>query len=260
MEGLMSFRANSVRAVSRQQSSVLVPTFSSKITSTRVSVHPIGMVRNSRLFNSFVASVQPVVASAVTPFDNTLPSKEVLDVWQNANAVCFDVDSTVCIDEGIDEFAEFCGAGKAVAEWTARAMNGSVPFEDALAARLSLINPSLSQLQDFLKRPPRLSPGIDLLVKKLKDEKKDVYLVSGGFRQMINPVASILGVPIENIFANQMLFGSDGECAGFDKNEPTSRSGGKPTAVQQIKKAHGYKSVVMIGDGATDLEVPEPLP
>lgn len=71
----MSFRANSVRAVSRQQSSVLVPTFSSKITSTRVSVHPIGMVRNSRLFNSFVASVQPVEASAVTPFDNTLPSK-----------------------------------------------------------------------------------------------------------------------------------------------------------------------------------------
>lgn len=26
----------------------------------------------------------------------------------------------MCIDEGIDEFAEFCGAGKAVAEWTAR--------------------------------------------------------------------------------------------------------------------------------------------
>lgn len=35
-------------------------------------------------------------------------------------AVCFDVDSTVCVDEGIDELAEFCGAGKAVAEWTAR--------------------------------------------------------------------------------------------------------------------------------------------
>lgn len=97
--------------------------------------------------------------------------------------MCFDVDSTVCVDEGIDELAEFCGAGKAVAEWTAksavltsnysifwllrvvlpdfyleffRAMSGSVPFEDALAARLSLFNPSLSQVQEFLeKRPPR---------------------------------------------------------------------------------------------------------
>lgn len=45
---------------------------------------------------------------------------EVVDVWRGANAVCFDVDSTVCIDEGIDELADFCGAGKAVAEWTAR--------------------------------------------------------------------------------------------------------------------------------------------
>lgn len=45
---------------------------------------------------------------------------EVLDLWRNADAVCFDVDSTVCVDEGIDELAEFCGAGKAVAEWTSR--------------------------------------------------------------------------------------------------------------------------------------------
>ena len=38
----------------------------------------------------------------------------------------------------------------------ARAMSGSVPFEEALAARLSLFNPSFSQVQDFLeKRPPR---------------------------------------------------------------------------------------------------------
>ena len=37
--------------------------------------------------------------------------------------MCFDVDSTVCIDEGIDELAEFCGAGRAVAEWTARLDN-----------------------------------------------------------------------------------------------------------------------------------------
>ena len=43
-----------------------------------------------------------------------------MELWKNGDAVCFDVDSTVCIDEGIDELAEFCGAGKAVAEWTAR--------------------------------------------------------------------------------------------------------------------------------------------
>ena len=115
-----------------------------------------------------------------------------MDLWRDVEAVCFDVDSTVCVDEGIDELAEFCGAGKAVAEWTARfyfhlnpsiyihwssliiyhrpcvsyyteycffrAMGGFVPFEEALAARLSLFKPSLSKVEEYLqKRPPRYS-------------------------------------------------------------------------------------------------------
>lgn len=165
----------------------------------------------------------------------------------------------MCVDEGIDELAEFCGAGKAVSEWTLRAMGGSVPFEEALAARLSLFRPSLSQVQDFLeKRPPRISPGIDELVQKLKGKGTEVYLISGGFRQMINPVASILGIPHDHIFANQLLFGSSGEFLGFDSTEPTSRSGGKTIAVQQLRKANGYRALVMIGDGATDLEARKP--
>ena len=31
--------------------------------------------------------------------------------WRQADAVCFDVDSTLIIEEGIDGLAEFCGAG-----------------------------------------------------------------------------------------------------------------------------------------------------
>jgi len=34
---------------------------------------------------------------------------ETSSLWRNADAVCFDVDSTVCQDEGIDELAKFCG-------------------------------------------------------------------------------------------------------------------------------------------------------
>lgn len=74
----------------------------------------------------------------------------------------------------------------------------------------------------------------------------------------LKPVAAILGIPPENIFANQLIFGDDGEFSGFDGNEPTSGVWGKPTAVQQIRKAQGYNKLVMIGDGATDLEVRKP--
>lgn len=53
---------------------------------------------------------------------------------------------------------------------------------------------------------------------------------------VLKPVASILEIPLKNIFANQLLFGDSGEFLGFDENEPTSRSGGKPVAVQQIRE------------------------
>ena len=49
----------------------------------------------------------------------------------NADAVCFDVDSTVICEEGIDELAAYLGVGEAVAEMTAKAMGGDVPFHEA---------------------------------------------------------------------------------------------------------------------------------
>ncbi|XP_057437277.1 phosphoserine phosphatase, chloroplastic isoform X1 [Lotus japonicus] len=256
MEGLVSSGINPVPVFGlRNQRSRL---FSESVLHLKKGQRGIriGMVKKNQCSSFVVASVG---GSHVGHFENTLASKETLEIWRNSDAVCFDVDSTVCLDEGIDELAEFCGAGKAVAEWTARAMGGSVPFEEALAARLSLFKPSLSQLQNFLQqKPPRLSPGIEELVQKLKANSIHVYLISGGFRQMINPVASILGIPQENIFANQLLFGSSGDFLGFDENEPTSRSGGKASAVQKIKKARGYKTLTMVGDGATDFEARGP--
>ncbi|TYI35981.1 hypothetical protein ES332_A03G112300v1 [Gossypium tomentosum] len=53
-----------------------------------------------------------------------------------------------------------------------------------------------------------ISPGIEELVKKLKARNTDVYLISEGFRQMINPVASILGIQQENSFWDLMLMSS----------------------------------------------------
>ena len=47
----------------------------------------------------------------------------MINLWKTADAVCFDVDSTVCVDEGIDELAAFCGAGDAVAEWTRKCVS-----------------------------------------------------------------------------------------------------------------------------------------
>lgn len=39
------------------------------------------------------------------------------DALRRADAVCFDVDSTVVVDEGIDKLADVCGVGEEVANW-----------------------------------------------------------------------------------------------------------------------------------------------
>lgn len=62
-----------------------------------------------------------------------------------------------------------------------------------------------------------------------------MYLVSGGFRQQIYPVADSVNVPRENVYANNLLFKADGSFAGFDPEEPTSRSGGKRRVVEILK-------------------------
>jgi len=49
-----------------------------------------------------------------------------------------------------------------------------------------------------------------------------------------------------------------GDYAGFDEDELTTHSGGKGEVIQVLKNRFGYKRVVMIGDGATDLEASPP--
>ena len=47
----------------------------------------------------------------------TMTIQQAKQVWKKADAVCFDVDSTVIMDEGIDELAAFCGRGEEVSQW-----------------------------------------------------------------------------------------------------------------------------------------------
>jgi phosphoserine phosphatase len=64
-------------------------------------------------------------------------------------------------------------------------MGGQVLFQDALADRLSIIQPSKSDLSTFLQNHPfRLTAGIVELITTLQEQGKAVYLVSGGFRQV----------------------------------------------------------------------------
>ena len=58
-------------------------------------------------------------------------------------------------------------------------------FEEALAARLKIIKPSSTDIQNCLAvHPPKLTPGVAEFIDALHHRGTDVYLVSGGFRMV----------------------------------------------------------------------------
>eukprot|EP00386_Alphamonas_edax_P005030 GDKI01015797.1.p1 GENE.GDKI01015797.1~~GDKI01015797.1.p1 ORF type:complete len:247 (+),score=82.47 GDKI01015797.1:91-831(+) len=180
---------------------------------------------------------------------------------QSAKVVCFDVDSTVLTSEAIDDLASYLGKAEEVSRLTKLAMEGGMPYQEALHLRLEAMQPSLQQLRAFCEGETlKLSPGIAELVALLHARGTHVWLVSGGFRAVIEPVAEALEIPKARIYANRLLFDEEsGAYKGFDREEPTSRDGGKAEVVGRLKQQHGSESViVMVGDGATDLQARPP--
>ncbi|GLC47214.1 hypothetical protein PLESTB_001457900 [Pleodorina starrii] len=217
---------------------------------------PQAAVAASRCSARFPLTRRVVMRTATQPVSGATEVKpEVAHLLRSAEAVCFDVDSTFCEDESIDELAAYLGVGEQVAALTAKAMGGSVEFKEALRSRLGVMQPTREAVEAFLRdHPHRVTPGIPDLVALLRSRGQEVFLVSGGFRQIIHPLAESLGIPLSHVFANTILFDSEGRYAGFDESEFTCRSGGKPAAIRHIKDKYGYENVVMVGDGATDME------
>ncbi|XP_029643665.2 phosphoserine phosphatase isoform X1 [Octopus sinensis] len=184
---------------------------------------------------------------------------ELVKLWLSADAVCFDVDSTLCKEEAIDELAKFCGVGEEIRKCTIEAMNGNISFQDALRTRLNIIKPSKSILKQFIEtHPPKLTDGVKDLILILQKKNIDIYLISGGFRTIIETVAKEVNIPKDHIFANRLQFDQDGNYVSFDKAELTAKSGGKGQVIQLLKDKHNYSNLIMIGDGATDMEASPP--
>ncbi|KAG5445828.1 Phosphoserine phosphatase, variant 2 [Clonorchis sinensis] len=178
--------------------------------------------------------------------------------WSSIGCVCFDVDSTVCVDEGIDELARFLGCESEVQAVTSKAMNGELDFTQSLIRRLEIMRPSRSDIQRFLSfKQPSLTSGTKDVVQRLQDNGLHVCLVSGGFYPLVEPVAKLLNVPLENVYCNQLLFRDDGAYLGFDDTAPTCRSDGKATVVDGLIRRF-QTGVIIVGDGMTDAKACPP--
>ena len=169
--------------------------------------------------------------------------------------ICFDCDSTLSSIEGVDELARLRGHevfGR-IEKMTEDAMNGLIRIEDVFGLRLKAINPTRADAESVGRRYiETVEPTAKSTIDRLRTLGWTPVIVSGGFRQIIRPLAEHLGVA--RIEAVDLSFAPDGSYQGFDASFPTTRSGGKPEIISSLKAELHPEKVVMVGDGASDLE------
>jgi len=169
------------------------------------------------------------------------------------DVICFDCDSTLSKIEGIDELAGRVGLGDEMSKLTDAAMNGEVLLEEVYQQRLSLIRPdqdSINWLADLYIE--QIVDGVKEVFKTLTAPGKELHIISGGLRQAILPLARVLGLPEAHVHAVDIYFNADGSYRDYDQESPLARSGGKAEICGRLLKSQG--SLVMIGDGKTDME------
>ncbi|MGR9051959.1 MAG: HAD-IB family phosphatase [Gammaproteobacteria bacterium] len=167
--------------------------------------------------------------------------------------ICFDFDSTLSRIEGIDELAKRVGLGKEMTRLTDAAMNGDVPLEAVYGHRLELIRPDRPAIDWLAKRYiDEIVEGVTDVFAELLRQDKTVFIVSGGIRQAILPMADILGLPDSRIHAVDVFFNEDGSYRDFDQASVLAKAGGKAEICRRLSVPE--QRLAMVGDGKTDLE------
>ncbi len=169
-----------------------------------------------------------------------------------------DCDSTICAIEGVDELAALKGTQTEadVIALTNQAMDGTVPIHEIFARRLDLICPTRAMCKQVGEMYiAKLSPNVESTLVELRAEGWQPIIISGGFTQVIEPVAQYLD--ITEIFAVDLQFDENGDYLGFNESAPTARNGGKPDLITTFLQDKGPCQTIMMGDGVSDLETQE---
>ncbi|WP_108258259.1 phosphoserine phosphatase SerB [Mangrovicoccus ximenensis] len=163
-----------------------------------------------------------------------------------------DMDSTMIGQECIDELADMAGVGERVKDITARAMNGELDFEGALAERVGLLaGLPESVIAEVYDARITMAPGGKVLIATMKANGGHAALVSGGFTAFTERVAAELG--FDEHRANTLL-AEGGKLTG-DVGRPILGREAKVEALHQISARLGFSAaeVIAVGDGANDL-------
>ncbi|MDQ3194070.1 MAG: HAD-IB family phosphatase, partial [Bacteroidota bacterium] len=136
---------------------------------------------------------------------------------------------------------------------TRKTMDGSVSFGDSLKLRVKLLNANKTHLDSLIKKlSKKISRSVISNKEFFKKYSSNIFILSGGFKEIIFPIVKAFNIPEENVFANTLEFDKQGNITGFDKKNLLSQTRGK---IKQLKKIGLKGELYVIGDGYTDYEL-----
>lgn len=165
--------------------------------------------------------------------------------------VVFDVDSTLIQDEVIELLADVAGRREQVAEVTERAMRGEIDFAQSLIERVATLRGLPESVFEEVIAKVRITKGAQETIAAIQKAGGKVAAVSGGFTQILTPLAASLNLDFSR--AN-LLTVADGILTGEVSGAIIDKQA-KADALVEWSKLTGLANTVAVGDGANDLQM-----
>jgi phosphoserine phosphatase len=167
--------------------------------------------------------------------------------------IVFDVDSTLIQQEVIEMLAQRVGAHETVAAITEAAMRGEIDFTESLRQRVATLEGLPVSVLDEVAEELELTPGARTTLRTLRRLGFHCGVVSGGFRQIIDPLAHEL--MLDFVAANELEI-ADGKLTGRLVGPVIDRAG-KAKALRDFANQAGVplEQTVAVGDGANDIDM-----
>ena len=167
--------------------------------------------------------------------------------------VVLDADSTLIREEAIELLAELAGSLEHVTEVTERAMRGELDFAESLRERVATL--AGLDVDALASARERMTPtdGVHELVDRVHAAGGLVGVVSGGFHELLDPLADRLGLD----FCRANRLEVDGGRLTGRVDGPIVDAAAKARALDEWAGASGIARTrtVAVGDGANDLQM-----
>lgn len=167
--------------------------------------------------------------------------------------VVLDADSTLIREEAIELLAEAAGSLEQVAEVTERAMRGELDFAASLRERVATLAGLDESVFAGVRERMTPTPGVVELIAAVHAAGGRVGVVSGGFHELLDPLAERLG--LDFCRANRLEV-VDGALTGRVDGDIVDAEA-KARALVEWAEASGIplRRTAAIGDGANDLRM-----